>query len=100
MDYLTDSNIIEKKSKDYSFDRNNFVVEGELPVTITLNEYRDLISTVAESEEKLSKEKDKRYAAEAKAEALQKKLESITELFHSKGQDTNSEVMESEEDDC
>lgn len=100
MDYLTDSNIIEKKSKDYSFDRNNFVVAGELTVTITLNEYRALISTVAESEEKLSKEKDKRYAAEAKVDALQKKLDSITELFHSKGQDANSEALESEEEDC
>lgn len=71
--------ILEKKMEDYSSYLRDFKAEGELVVTITLNEYRSLVESKASSQgyasynydlkkqvEKLQSEvsaKDKRIAA-------------------------------------
>lgn len=48
--------ILEKKTEGYGYGvRDNFVVPGELTVTITLYEYRELIKEKAEADGKLNK---------------------------------------------
>lgn len=42
--------ILEKKMEDYSSMLRDFKAEGELVVTITLNEYRSLVETKANSQ--------------------------------------------------
>lgn len=42
--------ILEKKMEDYSSMLRDFKAEGELVVTITLNEYRSLVETSANSQ--------------------------------------------------
>ncbi len=42
-----DSKIHDAKLESYNVNGNNFSIEGELMVTITLNEYRNLISEIA-----------------------------------------------------
>ena len=84
--------LIDKKL-DYSFENKNFVIEGELTVTITLSEYRDLVSIKATKETEIKKANEDRYNRESenknlkeenaklKAELyeLKKKLDSMTE---------------------
>lgn len=36
--------ILEKKMESYLYDNKNFIAESELMVTITLDEYRDLVA--------------------------------------------------------
>ena len=47
-----------KKDVDYSDNRNNYVIDGEITVTITLAEYRELVSVKATTD-KLVKDAEK-----------------------------------------
>lgn len=38
---------LQEKKLGYSFDEKDYVIDGELTVTITLSEYRELVSTKA-----------------------------------------------------
>lgn len=57
--------------------RNDFAIPGEITVTITLNEYRALISANAISEKKISDLNSKLYDAQAKASALKQEKEKL-----------------------
>ncbi len=68
-----------KKGGEYSHNdiRNDFAIPGEITVTITLNEYRALISANAISEKKISELNSKLYDEQAKASALKKEREKL-----------------------
>ena len=84
---------LQEKKMDYSFESKNFVIDGELTVTITLSEYRDLVSTKATKdaairkadEDKYNREsenkrlKDENAALKAELYELKKKLDAGTE---------------------
>lgn len=57
--------------------RNDFAIPGEITVTITLNEYRALISANAISEKRNSELNSKLYDAQAKASALKQEKEKL-----------------------
>ena len=61
MDNVTVKDVVlDKKIEGYSFDRDNFLANGELTVTITLGEYRKLVEDVATAQTRISKaEEDK-----------------------------------------
>lgn len=70
-----------KKDADYG-KVNDFVAEGEITVTITLAEYRDLVSSKAVSEEKINKAIMARLDREKENEALRKENEALrNELY-------------------
>lgn len=75
-----------KKGGDYSRNdiRNDFAIPGEITVTITLNEYRALISANAISEKRISDLNRESYDAEAECNTLKqerdKLLKEIAEL--------------------
>ena len=51
---------LQDKKMDYSFESKNFTIDGELTVTITLNEYRELVASKATKEAAIRKaEEDK-----------------------------------------
>ena len=68
--YTRPDPIQEKKISEYSRDMNNFVADKELTVTITLNEYRDLISKVATSREAINEANKDKYTRENENKAL------------------------------
>lgn len=57
--------------------RNDFAIPGEITVTITLNEYRALISANAISEKKISDLNSERYDAQAEVNTLKKEKENL-----------------------
>lgn len=56
---------------------NDFAIPGEITVTITLNEYRALVSANAISEKRNSELNSKLYDAQAKANALKQEREEL-----------------------
>lgn len=56
---------------------NDFAIPGEITVTITLNEYRALVSANAISEKRNSELNSKLYDAQAKASALKQEKEKL-----------------------
>lgn len=62
--------VFDKKSEGYSFESDNFIASQELTVTITLNEYRDLVSKVATRKEAIDKAESDRYERNEKIKHL------------------------------
>lgn len=73
-------------------EKHNFVGEGEITVTITLAEYRELVKEVAKKDKDIDEAKMKRYEAEKKAEAINAKLNAFLDKLA-------SEKEEDEDDD-
>lgn len=68
-----------KKGGEYSRNdiRNDFAIPGEITVTITLNEYRALISANAISEKSISDLNAERYDAQDECNALKQEREKL-----------------------
>lgn len=52
---------LQDKKMDYSFESKNFAIDGELTVTITLSEYRELVASKATKEAAISKAEDDKW---------------------------------------
>lgn len=71
--------ILEKKVERYSCDQKakNFSIPSEITVTITLEEYRDLVTKVAKTDYEMEKIKNDYWAEKTKKEELQKEAEQL-----------------------
>jgi hypothetical protein len=69
----------DKKGSDYSRNdiKNDFALPGEITVTITLNEYRALVSANAISEKRIYDLNSERYDAQAEANTLKQEREKL-----------------------
>lgn len=76
------SAILDAKMDKYSWEEKNYVAEGELTVTITLSEYRRLISEIATKEYDIKKANEDKYKRDAENQALRNEVERLTKLFH------------------
>ena len=88
--------IIEKtviESNRYNVDLNDYVAEGELTVTITLSEYRDLIKTSVENMQRKEHESwIEQYSRANKAEERVKELEAeVSNLYKRLAENTEAE---------
>ena len=88
--------IIEKtvvEGNRYSVDLDNYVAEGELTVTITLNEYRELIKTSCENNQRKEHESwVEQYSRANKAEERVKELEAeVSNLYKRLAENTDTE---------
>ena len=93
--------IIEKtviEGNRYNVDLNDYVAEGELTVTITLSEYRDLIKTSVENEQRKEHESWlEQYQRANDAEKRVKELEEeVSNLYKRLVDDTDSEETEND----
>lgn len=79
MENTTIINAIAEKKLDRYDDRclNNFLAAEELSVTITLNEYRDLVKKVSISESEIEKAKQSRWEAERKCKELTEEVSNL-----------------------
>ncbi len=73
----TTERITDKKIEDYRGDLNNFVGEKELLVTITLNEYRELVSERATKKQHIDEIRDAKWKAENENKTLKKEVEEL-----------------------
>ncbi len=67
-----------KETSGYGIDKNDFVIENELTVTITLNEYRELISVKAKRDEEKEKLQSKCWKLESEISKLKDKILELT----------------------
>ena len=62
--------LCDKKIDTYNKDENNFVIPTELTVTITLNEYRALVSQNATRQKDIDDANKNKYEREAEIKSL------------------------------
>ena len=90
--------ILDKKMENYRFKDDNYLASGELTVTITLGEYRQLVSDNATAQQRIDKADEDRYSRNAENEALKKEnAELKAELYELKKASEAVEVIETEE---
>lgn len=68
-----DTQVLDKKLRDYG-NHNDFVAPRELTVTITLSEYRSLVTAKAVNAKTIDDLSDKNYKLEQKVQTLIHKL--------------------------
>lgn len=73
---------IFKKETSWSGTTDNFVGEDEIVVTITINEYRNLVKEVAKKDYDIEKEREKTREANKTANAYKAKLEALIEKLN------------------
>lgn len=73
---------IFKKETAWSGTADNFFGEDEITVTITLNEYRNLVKEVARKDYDLEKEREKTREANKNADSYKAKLEALIEKLN------------------
>ena len=73
----TTERITDKKIEGYRGDLRDFAGERELLVTITLNEYRELVSEVARKKKDIDEIRDARWKAEEENRTLKKLVENL-----------------------
>lgn len=71
------SAVLDKKIGSYAFKEENFVAERELTVTITLDEYRELVSQVATKKQDIEKANKDKYKRDEDNIRLKKEVEEL-----------------------
>lgn len=69
--------VLEKKVENYYFEEKNFSAPGELMITITLKEYRELVQKVVTSDERIKVADNDKYERNKENEALKKEVEEL-----------------------
>jgi hypothetical protein len=65
------------KTDEYSSNKDNFEIDGELTVTITLNEYRNLVSVSATKDLLVKQAESDKYTREQENRALKEQNEKL-----------------------
>lgn len=105
MELNSEQTRVIKKVENFGANDLNFSGVGEIMVTITLKEYRNLVSTAATTEDIVSKARSDKYNAEKGIEQLKREnAELKAELYslNKKVNDAKDEIKfpkENEEDD-
>lgn len=75
--------VLDTKLDRYDYDaRSNMTVQGELTVTITLHEYRDLVSKVATREYDISEANKNKYERDSENKRLKEEISKLkAELY-------------------
>ena len=63
-------NLLKKKVDSYGYELNDFQVENELTIEITLNEYRELIKEKAIADYKIKEAQSDKYTRESENQKL------------------------------
>lgn len=89
--------MLQKKNESYSTNLHDFVADGEITVTITLSEYRDLVSFKANGNAKLSEMQSRMFKSEQNAEKLEEKVKALESAILEKTLKNKMAEKESEE---
>ena len=74
---MEDSRVIKMKTDEYSSNKDNFEIDGELTVTITLNEYRNLVSVSSTKDLLVKQAESDKYTREQENRALKEQNEKL-----------------------
>ncbi len=71
-----------KKNTEYCDEKNNYIGDGEITVTITLSEYRELVSVKAMNDKLIDEANKDRYSRESENQRLKKENDELkAELY-------------------
>lgn len=76
--------LLDHKISHYKSDDNDFVADKELTVTITLNEYRQLISAKATKEHDLDKIRSEKWKVQEELNEAKAKIERLYAQLYEK----------------
>lgn len=77
--------VLDKKMEGYHSNLDNFTAPQELTVTITLGEYRELVSKVATSDNRIEKAERDKYTRESENKKLTEEVAKLkAELYEMK----------------
>lgn len=74
-----ETQVLAKKMSKWDSPEDNFVATGEITVTITLSEYRDLIKEKATKEMKIQELRNSEYAANEQLKAAKAEIAELKE---------------------
>lgn len=86
------------KEVDYSEDKNNFTIENELTVKITLNEYRELVSVKATKDMLVKKAEEDKYSRENENKSLKEENAALKAELYELQKRLSAEPSMEEED--
>lgn len=72
MENYLNEKVNDKKIDDFHFERQDFAIPSELTVTITLGEYRELVSKVATAQHDIKKANEDKWERDHRIEELEK----------------------------
>ena len=71
------STILDKKMEQYRWEANNYIAEGELTITITLAEYRELIASHATKQQAIETANADKYKRDNENKMLREEVEAL-----------------------
>lgn len=71
------STILDKKIEHFDWKAKDFVAEGELTITITLAEYRALITSEATKQYDIAKANEDKYKRDSENKMLKEEVDSL-----------------------
>lgn len=71
------STILDKKMEHYRWDARDYVAESEITITITLAEYRALVTSEATKHYDIAKANEDKYKRESENKMLKEECESL-----------------------
>ena len=87
----TINSVLEKKLDSYGSSNNDFVAAQEITVTITLNEYRDLVSFKAVGQKKIDEANSDKYTRDAENAKLREEIAALkAEIYELKKNNENA----------
>lgn len=82
MDSMNVTEVILDKKLDNWSNKNNFVASGEITVTITLEEYRELVESNATRKHDIDKANENKWEREAEIKRLKEEVKSLREELY------------------
>lgn len=76
------STILDKKIEHYDWRAKDFVAEGELTITITLAEYRELIASSATKKQDIDKANEDKYIRDEENKWLKSECEALRAMVY------------------
>lgn len=89
--------MLQKKTEPYSSNLHDFVADGEITVTITLSEYRDLVSFKANGDSKINELRSCLFKSEQNVRELEEKVKTLQSQIFEKTLKNRMTEKESEE---
>ena len=71
------STILDKKMEHYRWDAKDYVAEGEITITITLAEYRSLVTSEATKQYDIAKANEDKYKRDSENAMLREEVEAL-----------------------
>lgn len=68
------SAVLDKKMEHYHWNENNYVAENELTITITLEEYRELVKSAATKQYDIEKANADKYKRDSENQMLKEEV--------------------------